>query len=81
MESGKRTLNDHNVAAFLGGLDDVTERELALVAAARAGRDAPDPLDDLRAELAGVQRELLALRGEIRGGFALVLESMHRSPQ
>lgn len=79
MERGTRSLNDHNIAAFLAGLDNVTEREHQLLNAARAGIETPEPIDELRAEVADLAAELAALRGEIRGGFALVLEAVYKS--
>lgn len=79
MERGDRKLNDRNIRAFLAGLDNVTEREHQLLNAARAGIDTPEPIDELRAEVADLAAELAALRGEIRGGFAQVLEAVYRT--
>ena len=79
MERGDRKLNDRNIRAFLAGLDNVTEREHQLLNAARAGIDTPEPIDELRAAIADLAAELAALRGEIRGGFAQVLEAVYRT--
>ena len=79
MERGTRRLNDHNIAAFLAGLEHVTERERQLLNAALAGIETPEPIDELRAEVAELAAEVTALRGEIRGGFAQVLEAVYRS--
>jgi hypothetical protein len=79
IERGDRKLNDRNIRAFLAGLDNVTEREHQLLNAARAGIDTPEPIDEIRAAIADLAAELAVLRGEIRGGFAQVLEAVYRS--